>query len=71
MFQNGEVLSEERFNIISMKATVDFEVDKFLKDQKAEVACQICKSTGKVATYRGKNTDQFILPTIYFELKER
>ena len=43
MFQNGEVLSEERLNIISMKATVDFEVDKFLKDQKAEVACQICQ----------------------------
>ena len=54
MFQNGEVLSEERFNIISMKATVEFQVDKFLKDQKADVACQICKSTGKVAAYRGK-----------------
>ena len=67
MFQNGEVLSEERFNIISMK--VDFEVDKFLKDQKAEVACQICKSTGKVATYRG--TVLFTLSTINFELKER
>ena len=56
MFQNGEVLSEERFNIISMKATVEFQVDKFLKDQKADVACQICKSTGKVAAYRGKKT---------------
>ena len=66
MFQNGEVLSEERFNIISMKATVDFEVDKFLKDQKAEVACQICKSTGKVATYRG--TVLFISPVTLSDL---
>lgn len=68
MFQNGEVLSEERFNIISMKATVDFEVDKFLKDQKAEVACQICKSTGKVATYRGKTTVLFRSPVTYSDL---
>ena len=69
MFQNGEVLSEERFNIISMKAKVDFEVDKFLKDQKAEVACQICKSTGKVATYRGKITDQFTSLTTHSILR--
>ena len=71
MFQSGEVLSEERFNIISMKATVDFEVDKFLKDQKAQVACQICKSAGKVASYRGNNTGLFTLPTNYCDLKER
>ena len=48
-----------------MKATVDFQVDKFLKDQKAEVACQICKSTGKVATYRGKNTVIFASPATH------
>ena len=39
-----------------MKATVDAEVDKFFKDQKADVACQICKSTGKVALFRGKSS---------------